>query len=192
MPKAPKTPVRAKKLVHPNSRQAMQMQKQSCHDQKVLKSRSETAAKQDQLRQKLLWFQEHMDQNTTMYTKHELADLAKQYLKRFEDEMEQIGIINSVGNRQGKQHVSREAAINITLDRERREFEGVGLEVPDLVNGKNLEYFRNWTGEVKYFPNIKLRKAKQADIDKAKAKPTGDTDLSRSQDEDLPDYVESD
>lgn len=168
MPKAPKVPVqKATKVVHPNSRQAMCIQREASRDQRVLKSKAESSVKQLQLQQKLLWYLEHIDPQKNVYTKHEVAELTIQYLERFKEETEQINIVNSVGNRQSKQHVARETAIKFTEKQEKYEFENFGIEVPDLVNGKNLEYFRNWTGEIKYFPNIKLKKSKKSDLNPA-------------------------
>lgn len=212
MPKAPKTKV-AKAVIHPNSRQASKIVRQSHHEIRKQKSKSNTTIKQEQLRQKLQWFQEHMDPQKTSFTKHDLAVMVTDYLERFKEELEQINIINSVGNRKTKQHIARETAIRLTEEREKAEFEGVGMEVPDLINGKNLNYFRNWTGEIRYFPNIKLRKIRKSDLDKGteshkdieiaseKAEKLTDDDVlpdyvdeegDKKDSEELPDYVEED
>ena len=186
MPKAPKAVVgKSKKVVHPNSRHALFIQKQNNREQRLMKNKAEAAIKQEQLQQKLLWYQSNLDSQKSMYTKNEVAELTVKYLERFKDELEQIGIVNSVGNRQTKQHQARETAIKITKERETYEFDTVGIEVPDLLNGKNLEYFRNWTGEIRYFPNIKLRKSKRSDL-------KDNTENNESENiEDLPDYVDS-
>lgn len=164
MPKTPKGPLAKDKLIHPNSRKANYIQRQFNRDTRVQKSKAKTTLKEEQLQQKLVWFHANLDSSKTCYTKHELAELTSRYLGRFEDQLEQISIINSVGNRQSKQHVSRETAINITVEKETHEFDTVGLEVPDLINGKAMEYFRNWTEEIRYHPNIKLRKSKRSDL----------------------------
>lgn len=201
MPKAPKASVNQNKVLHPNSRKAMCIQRQANRENRVMKVKAETALKQEQLQQKLLWFQHQMDPQKTTYTKDELAQLTRKYLDRFKDELEQISIVHNVGNRQSKQHQARESAIKITEEKEMHEFNTVGIDVPDLVNGKVLEYFKNWTGETRYLPNIKLRRSKETDLkqseeneeDSEKSK-TKDT-LAEKQDpetEELPDYVEPD
>ena len=184
MPKAPKVKV-GKAVIHPNSRQASQLTRQSHHETKKQKSKSDTSIKQEQLRQKLQWFQDNMDPQKTSFTKHDLAVMVTDYLDRFKDELEQIGIVNTIGNRQSKQHVSRETAIRLTEEREKNEFEGPGVEVPDLINGKHLNYFRNWTGEVRYFPNIKLRRIRKSDLNIQTAE-----NEEEDESELLPDYVE--
>ena len=185
MPKAPKSKV-AKAVIHPNSRHASQIARQSHHELKKQKSKSDTTIKQEQLRQRLQWFQDNMDPQKTSFSKHDLAVMVTDYLERFNEELEQINIVNSVGNRQSKQHVARETAIRFTLERETAEFEGVGIEVPDLINGKNLNYFRSWTGEVRYFPNIKLRKIKKSDLNKENES----NEINDDEGEVLPDYVD--
>ena len=185
MPKAPKSKV-AKTVIHPNSRHASQIARQSHHELKKQKSKSDTTNKQEQLRQRLQWFQDNMDPQKTSFSKHDLAVMVTDYLERFNEELEQINIVNSVGNRQSKQHVARETAIRFTLERETVEFEGVGIEVPDLINGKNLNYFRSWTGEVRYFPNIKLRKIKKSDLNKENES----NEINDDEGEVLPDYVD--
>lgn len=195
MPKAPKAAVgKPKKVVHPNSRQASYIQRQANRDHKLMKSKAETAVKQEQLQQKLQWYQSHLDPQKSMYTKQEVAELTLEYIDRFNGELEQIGIVNAVGNRQTKQHQARETAINLTREKENHEFNTVGVEVPDLINGKNLDYFRNWTGETRYFPNIKLRKSKRSDLKTGNTEGKKDTQNSNEDTEnslDLPDYVDS-
>lgn len=49
------------------------------------------------------------------------------YLARFNDELEQIRIKHSVGNRKNRQHASREDIINMTIQRETEEFNTCGI-----------------------------------------------------------------
>lgn len=49
------------------------------------------------------------------------------YLQRFDSELEQIELMNSIKGRQGRLHSAREAAIKQTIERERAQFEGVGF-----------------------------------------------------------------
>ncbi|XP_052785587.1 translation machinery-associated protein 16-like [Mya arenaria] len=194
MPKAPKSQV--SKAVHPHSRRATVLRKKLNREQRVMKSKVETTLKQDQLQQKLVWFQENLDAQKATYTKHELAELTSRYLNRFDDQLEQISIVNSIGNRQGNSHVARENAIKLTLETECHEFETVGIEVPDLINGKALSIFKTWTGEARYHPNIKLRRSKKIDLKSSEneelSEMEGDSKSVEADDTDLPDYVSED
>ncbi|KAL3875538.1 hypothetical protein ACJMK2_033482 [Sinanodonta woodiana] len=169
MPKSLKAPIsQTRKVIHPNSRVAEQLARKSAHEIRKYRSQSGHAAKVELLVQKLKWFQENLDPQKTTFVKSDLAELCEKYLQRFEQELEQIQIINSVGCRQkGNQHVQREVAIKLTLERETKEFEDSGMEVPDLINGKNLQAFKSWTGEAKYLPNLKLRKSFKKDLEKS-------------------------
>lgn len=115
--------------------------------------------------------QDHLDDRHT-YTKKELVDLVLEYRNRFEEELEQINIVHSVGNRQAqsRQHASREAAIRITMENESNQFEGSGIEVPDLMNKKHLEDLKRWDGELNLIQNLKLRKVSARDAKKVEAK----------------------
>lgn len=51
------------------------------------------------------------------------------YLDRFSSELEQIELHNSIKDRQGRRHHSREAVIKQTMERERQQYEGYGFGV---------------------------------------------------------------
>uniref|UniRef100_A0A8C5RN94 Translation machinery-associated protein 16 n=1 Tax=Laticauda laticaudata TaxID=8630 RepID=A0A8C5RN94_LATLA len=114
--------------------------------------------------EKLLWFQCHLDPDKMEYTKKEASELVENYLQRFRDELEQIELHNSIKGRQSRQHSSRETVIKQTMERERQQFEGYGIEIPDIVNCKHLRYFRDWDGDLKKLPNIKMRKLSSKDV----------------------------
>ncbi|KAL0593813.1 Translation machinery-associated protein 16 [Plecturocebus cupreus] len=44
------------------------------------------------------------------------------------------------------------------MERERQQYEGYGLEIPDILNASNLKTFREWDFDLKKLPNIKMRK----------------------------------
>lgn len=159
MPKAPRTKVgQNKKVVHPNSRRAKEICRKAFREQKLEKTKSSATARLEILAEKLMWFQENINEEKKTFTKNELTEYAENYMRRYDDELEQISIVESVGNRQGHQHAARESALKLTMDAEKNEYEGAGIEVPDLINGKNLESFREWEGEIRFVANIKLRK----------------------------------
>ena len=52
---------------------------------------------------------------------------------------------------------------------EREEFEGCGLEMPDLADADNLNYLTNeWGGELRFVQNIKLRRFRKEELDSGK------------------------
>ena len=165
MPKAAKAKVgQNKKVIHPNSRKALSLARRSFRDLRINKLKS-TRNKYDFLVEKMLWFKENMDSEKCVYTKRELVELVNKYRHRFDEELEQIAIVNSIKGRDKLQYASREAAIKLTTEKEDTEFNSCGIEVPDLINGQHCEAFKTWDGETKYVPNIKLRKLSQTDVD---------------------------
>ncbi|XP_055975057.1 translation machinery-associated protein 16 [Sorex fumeus] len=160
MPKIPrgKNLGQEKKVVHPYSRKAAQMTREAHKQQKKEKLKNEKALRLSLIGEKLQWFQNHLDPHKAGYSKKDACELIERYLNRFSSELEQIELHNSIKDRQGRRHCSRETVIKQTMERERQQYEGYGLEIPDIVNSGNLKTFREWDSDLKKLPNIKMRK----------------------------------
>ena len=52
-----------------------------------------------------------------------------------------------------------------TLAAEKAEFDGCGLEMPDLGDEANYRYFLNWNGELRIVQNIKLRRYRRKELE---------------------------
>ncbi|NXY80964.1 TMA16 protein, partial [Alcedo cyanopectus] len=113
--------------------------------------------------EKLQWFQSHLDPDKIEYTKKEAGKLIENYMCRFNAELEQIELQNSIKGRQGRQHSSRESVIKQTVEREKQLYEGYGIEIPDIMNRKHLKFFREWDGDLRKLPNIKMKKLSARD-----------------------------
>lgn len=172
MPKAPKTKlgkVRTEKVIHPNSRKAAYLAGQVNRNERVQMSKQASSLKLEVLAEKLLWFKERLeklDPEKKVLTKSDFGSLVQEYLQRFDSELEQIDIVRSVGKRQGNPHSSRENAVKLTIEREKRQIDEGSFEVPHVFNAKNLAFFRAWNGEIKYVKNIKLSKMSSKDLEK--------------------------
>ncbi|XP_036914220.1 translation machinery-associated protein 16 [Sturnira hondurensis] len=147
-----------KKVVHPYSRKAAQITREAHKQEKKEKLKNEKALRLNLIGEKLQWFQTHLDPQKGGYSKKDACELIERYLNRFGSELEQIELHNSIRDRQGRRHCSRETAIRQTMERERQQYEGYGLEIPDIVNAGNLKTFREWDFDLKKLPNIKMRK----------------------------------
>ncbi|NXC71111.1 TMA16 protein, partial [Anhinga anhinga] len=100
--------------------------------------------------EKLQWFQSHLDPDKIEYTKKEAGELIENYMCRFNAELEQIELQNSIKGRQGRQHGSRETVIKQTIERERQLYEGYGIGT-------------EWDGDLRKLPNIKMKKLSASD-----------------------------
>ncbi|XP_032104411.1 translation machinery-associated protein 16 [Sapajus apella] len=160
MPKAPKgkSAGREKKVIHPYSRKAAQITREAHKQEKKEKLKNEKALRLNLTGEKLQWFQNHLDPQKKGYSKKDACELIERYLNRFSSELEQIELHNSIKDRQGRRHCSRETVIKQTMERERQQYEGYGLEIPDILNASNLKTFREWDFDLKKLPNIKMRK----------------------------------
>ncbi|XP_029356948.1 translation machinery-associated protein 16 [Echeneis naucrates] len=166
MPKVQKTKGKASdKVVHPFSRKAAYLAREEIRLKRKEKQKNDKATRLSSVGEKLLWFQEQLDPAKTSYTRKDACDIIERYLKRFDAELEQIELMNGIKGRQGRLHSAREAVIKQTVERERAQYKGVGFEIPDIINTKHLKTFREWTGDLKKLPNIKLRKVSNKGLD---------------------------
>lgn len=182
MPKVQKGKA-AEKVAHPFSRKAAYLAREELRVKKKERQKNDKATRLCNSGEKLTWFQAQLDPAKTSYTKKDACDIIERYLQRFDSELEQIELMNGIKGRQGRLHCAREAVIKQTIERERAQFEGVGFEIPDIINAKHLKTFREWTGDLKKLPNIKLRKVSNKVRD---TKNEGE-DKNEAEDDDLED-----
>ncbi|NWR60202.1 TMA16 protein, partial [Bucorvus abyssinicus] len=147
-----------KKVIHPYSRKAAQLAREAHKQEKKENDDMIINFNFILVGEKLQWFQSHLDPNKIEYTKKEAGELIENYMCRFNAELEQIELQNSIKGRQGRQHGSRETVIKQTIERERQLYEGYGIEIPDIMNRKHLKFFREWDGDLRKLPNIKMKK----------------------------------
>ncbi|KAM4781926.1 translation machinery-associated protein 16 isoform X2 [Corvus hawaiiensis] len=152
-----------KKVIHPYSRKAAQLAREVHKQEKKEKLKTDKALRLSIIGEKLQWFQSHLDPSKIEYTKKEAGELIENYMCRFNAELEQIELQNSIKGRQGRQHGSRETVIKQTIERERQLYEGYGIEIPDIMNRKHLKFFREWDGDLRKLPNIKMKKLSARD-----------------------------
>ncbi|XP_053556208.1 translation machinery-associated protein 16 [Bombina bombina] len=127
-----------KKVIHPYSRKAAQLTREAHKQDRKEKLKNEKALRLNIIGEKLQWFQTHLNPDKNEYTKKEACELIESYLHRFDGELEQIELQNSIKGRQARQHGSRETVIKQTMERERRLFNGYGIV---SLEGKNADTF---------------------------------------------------
>ncbi|XP_075983684.1 translation machinery-associated protein 16 homolog [Anticarsia gemmatalis] len=146
------------KLKHPNSRKTLKVISKMKRNEKKDQNKVGTHIKQNLIGEKILWFKERIPEGCVVLNKEQTLELIEEYLARFDEELEQIAIKNSVGQRKNRQHASREDIINITKKQELEEFETCGIEMPDLLDHQQMEVLRNWNGELRFLQHFKLRR----------------------------------
>ncbi|KAM3957864.1 translation machinery-associated protein 16 homolog [Aphomia sociella] len=146
------------KLKHPNSRKTTSLAKKMKKSEKRDQSKLGTHIKQNLIGEKLMWFKERIPEGCTILNKEQTLELIETYLCRFDEELEQITLKNSVGQRKNRQHASREDMINITKKKEHEEFETCGLEMPDLMDQQQMGVLMSWNGELRFIQHFKLKR----------------------------------
>uniref|UniRef100_A0AAG5CXN6 AB hydrolase-1 domain-containing protein n=1 Tax=Anopheles atroparvus TaxID=41427 RepID=A0AAG5CXN6_ANOAO len=116
------------------------------------------AAKANIMGKKLAWFAEKLEGREQPLEPSEFAELIDLYLQRFDEELEQIKIVQSIGKHRANQHASREAVIRSTLGNEKLNFNGGGgLELPDLCDPVQFKQFQEWDGNAASIQHLKLK-----------------------------------
>ncbi|XP_045523223.1 translation machinery-associated protein 16 homolog [Pieris brassicae] len=154
----PKIKKNIENLKHPNSRKMMSLAKKINKEEKKNNNKLGTHIKQNLIGEKIMWFKDRLPVGCQVLTRQQTFELIESYLGRFNEELEQIALKNSVGQRKNRQHASREDVLNITKKREIEEFETCGLEMPDLMDIHQMEVLRNWNGELRFLQHFKLRR----------------------------------
>ena len=155
--------IREDKVIHPKSRKAMKMHAKEQRKLKLSGKSTIGGMRLQILGEKLLWFHENLSLalEENVVTAQNMLDLIENYIQRNSEELEQIKLKNSIGSGQynkRNQHSSRQNAIESTKKTEQEEFQGCGLEVPDLQDLENLRKFQEWNGELRFVQNFKLKR----------------------------------
>merc|ERR1712071_553976 len=164
MPKVKTKPGQENKLIHPKSRKTDQISREWHRQVRVKNNRKETATKLSILGEKIAWFRDNLPEDLAVMTNTMTAELIEKYLARFDEEVEQIQMKNQIGHRNFRQHASREDSIAHSQQLEKQEFETCGLEIPDVMCSKNLEYLRKWDGSLKFISNISLKRCNKKNL----------------------------
>ena len=116
------------KCKHPNSRKTKALSKKARRQNNKHKQRLGHAIKSNIMGEKLTWFLEHIEEDrTTPLTPHEFEELIELYLKRFDEELEQIALKQSISKNRSHQHAARQDVIKITLEKETGEYKSGGI-----------------------------------------------------------------
>ncbi|XP_022190228.2 translation machinery-associated protein 16 homolog [Nilaparvata lugens] len=153
-----KPELKVKQISHPNSRKAQQLSKKTTKLIKRNKSKIQHQMKLNTIGEKMLFVQENVDEiKSSVCTPEQIAEIIEKYLSRFDEELEQIALKHSIGKR-GRQHASREDALNMIKSQEKLEYETCGIEIPDLLNATQVSMLKDWNGEIRFIQNFKLRR----------------------------------
>ncbi|XP_034937816.1 translation machinery-associated protein 16 [Chelonus insularis] len=147
-----------KKVLHPNSRKMLAITKKN--NRAIHKEQSKLAGtiKQNLIREKILWIQEHMVPDICPYTPELTAELLEKYIARHDEELDLIAQKNKVPNKKNRSHASREDILRMNKERDHDEYNGCGIEIPNILNSTQCEMLRKWDGDVRYLPNFVFRR----------------------------------
>ncbi|KAB0800436.1 hypothetical protein PPYR_06176 [Photinus pyralis] len=144
------------KCKHPNSRKTKALSKKTRRI--ILRNESNQVQnlKRSVIANKIQWFLDRVDSSVTKCSAQQTEELIESYLSRFDEELEQIAIKDSIGNRKNRQHANRQDVIKMTIQREKEEYNTCGLEMPNIMEEADLAAFRLWDGDLIALQHLKL------------------------------------
>lgn len=162
--------IREDKVLHPKSRKVAKLHAKEQRKAKLSSRASVGGQRLQLLGDKLLWFHDNLPiLETSCISGEQMIELVEAYIARNDEEAEQIKLKNSIGSGQFKkrnQHTSRLDAIVLTKKTELEEFNGCGLEIPDIMDEENLKIFQDWNGELRYVQNFKVKRYTKSALEK--------------------------
>ncbi|XP_032594618.1 translation machinery-associated protein 16 homolog [Drosophila grimshawi] len=145
------------KCKHPNSRKTKALGKKARRQNNKHKVRMGHAIKSNIMGEKLSWFLGHIEEGRTEpLSAQEFEDLIALYFQRFDDELEQIALKQSIGKNRANQHAARQDVIRITLEKERNEYQSGGMELLNLCDAAKLKVLFDWDGSALSVQHLKL------------------------------------
>jgi len=150
------------KISHPNSRKAKQLIRQThkvaARDKKKLSNFMKFNSHGD----KVKWFRDRViDGDIKECNPSVIGELIETYLSRFNDELE---LIRSKSYSNNRRHAGREDEIRHMIEDETRQYNGCGIEVPDLLQEEHLEKLREWNGELRFLNNLPLTRFSRSQL----------------------------
>ncbi|XP_055638419.1 translation machinery-associated protein 16 homolog [Toxorhynchites rutilus septentrionalis] len=157
------------KCKHPKSRKTLALARKIKKINNREKKKIGHAVRANVVGKKLGWFAEHLeDGRTEPLSSSEFEQLIDEYLIRFDEELEQIKLVQSISKQRNNQHASREASIKMTLEKETNDFNGGGLELPNLCHKVEFRKFQNWDGDAQTIQHLKLHFISRKSLETAK------------------------
>ncbi|XP_015120221.1 translation machinery-associated protein 16 [Diachasma alloeum] len=145
-----------KKMLHPNSRKILAIAKKSKKALNRENAKQTGSMKQNLIREKMLWMREHMVPDVCPYPASLTGELLEKYIARHDEEMAKI--VESKLGKKNRSHTSREDVLRMTKEREVEEYNGAGIEIPNILNSAQCEMLRQWDGDLRYLPNFSFRR----------------------------------
>lgn len=79
------------------------------------------------------------------------------FFHRFDDELEQYKKKTQINAKRRNQHSSRESVIKICLEKDIKNFNAGGIELPDLCDPEHFELFKKWDGSAHSIQHLKIK-----------------------------------
>ncbi|CAG8817747.1 23160_t:CDS:2, partial [Dentiscutata erythropus] len=139
-------------VLHPSSRKAAQLQRVTLRKDRLDKAKVRRySGSVRPIVDKILWFRYALDDSFPCAIKADIYDLIEMYISRNDDELSKLKLLKINGAVRPKtvkeDHIE---ALKLKDDL------NIKLEIPDLMNAKNVKLLREWDGDPNSLSRIKL------------------------------------
>lgn len=95
------------------------------------------------------------------------------YFHRFDDELEQIELKIQINKKHRQnQHSNRSSIIKMNLETDIKNFNGGGIELPDLTDPVHFEKFKKWDGNAHNIQHLDVKYISRKYLNELKSKVT--------------------
>ncbi|KAI9592601.1 hypothetical protein BDF19DRAFT_451053 [Syncephalis fuscata] len=137
--------IKAKHVAHPYSRKANQITRSLLRTDRLAQQKKERVAGSGRTADRYLWFRDMlMNTERELLTRSELLELVSIYVERHDEELERLRKQRKYGNRPKS---AREDLLESLQTKEQADFQGNGLDVPDLTIESNVNTLYSWKGD---------------------------------------------
>lgn len=120
--------------------------------------------------ERLRWFQMRLKPDTVKYSPNDMLQFISAYLNRFTIDVQSLKKQlqeRSPSNKNTSLNASKKAliAMEAIIKQEAEEFDSCGLEVPDLMNGKDLKQLQEWDGSAIQVQHFRLKRMRRKNLE---------------------------
>ncbi|XP_055372705.1 translation machinery-associated protein 16 homolog [Condylostylus longicornis] len=144
------------KCKHPNARKTLALAKKAKKVNNRNKNKLANVIKTSIIGEKLGWFSQHIEDKVDPLTPEEFKNLIDKYFHRFDEEIEQINLKQSISKNRRNQHIARQNAIKFTLEREQNEYNSGGIDLINLCDSEKFKILKEWDGSAINIQHMKL------------------------------------
>ncbi|KAI9102820.1 translation machinery-associated protein 16 [Phlyctochytrium arcticum] len=146
---------------HPYSRKAVQARRALSREEKMVKIKNASDSKKIRIAERIMWFKYALPEELPAATPEVVYDVIEQYIQRNSDEVERI----QSTLRKNRPSPPKLDMLQALAKKDEQEYIN-GIEIPLLLDQKNVTILRAWDGDYNGISRIKMVTVRRPDAPK--------------------------